>query len=114
MAHQQRIDGANPWRWTKPDSFLGDYVQEHTDLVASIRDGKPLNELKRIAESTLTAIMGRESTYTGQDVTWDELIASAQDLTPAPLAQIAYGPVDVPPVPMPGRTKLARTYKEGW
>ena len=41
------------------------YVQEHTDLIASIRDGKPLNELKQVAESTLTAIMGRMSAYTG-------------------------------------------------
>ena len=42
------------------------YVQEHTDLIKSIRDGKPLNEGKRIADSTLCAIMGRESAYSRQ------------------------------------------------
>src|SRR4051794_13337600 len=45
------------------------YVQEHTDLIESIRSGKPNNELKNVAESTLTAIMGRMSAYTGQAVT---------------------------------------------
>ena len=38
-------------------------MQEHTDLIKSIRDGKPLNEGKRIADSTLCAVMGRESAY---------------------------------------------------
>jgi myo-inositol 2-dehydrogenase/D-chiro-inositol 1-dehydrogenase len=30
------------------------YVQEHTDLIESIRSGKPLNELKQVAESRKT------------------------------------------------------------
>ncbi len=86
---------------------MSPYVQEHTDLVASIRAGKPYNELKQIAESTLTAIMGREAAYTGQEVTWDEVLNAAQDLTPP---QVAFGPLEVPPVAMPGRTKLQRTW----
>ena len=42
-------------------------MQEHTDLIESIRSGKPINELKNVAESTLTAIMGRMSAYTGKE-----------------------------------------------
>ena len=42
------------------------YVQEHTDLIESIRAGKPLNELKQVAESTLAAILGRKSAYSGK------------------------------------------------
>ena len=53
------------------------YVQEHTDLIASIRAGKPLNELKQVAESSLTAIMGRMSAYSGKTVTWDEAMSSS-------------------------------------
>ena len=49
------IRGKNNWR------FEGDrtnpYVQEHTDLINSIRAGTPLNEGRQIAESTLTATM---------------------------------------------------------
>jgi len=55
------ITGENPWRYK--GTPVNAYVQEHTDLIKSIRDGKPLNEGKRIAESTLCAIMGRESAY---------------------------------------------------
>jgi hypothetical protein len=83
-------------------------VQEHTDLVASIRDGRPLNEGQQVAESTLSAIMAREAAYTGQVITWDQLLASTQDLTP-PAGQPSYA---VPPVPMPGRTKLDRRWSE--
>ncbi len=36
------------------------YVQEHIDLLESIVSHKPVNELKQVAESTLTAIMGRD------------------------------------------------------
>jgi predicted dehydrogenase len=58
------------------------YVQEHTDLIESIRAGKPINELKNVAESTLTAIMGRMSAYTGKQVHWEAALNSAQQLMP--------------------------------
>ncbi len=64
------------------ESDVDPYVQEHTDLIASIRAGKPVNELKSVAESTLTAIMGRMSAYTGKNVTWDEAMNSKEDLMP--------------------------------
>jgi predicted dehydrogenase len=51
----------------------GPYVQEHIDLLNSILKGEPLNEAKNVAESTLTAIMGRISAYTGQAVRWSEI-----------------------------------------
>ena len=61
------------------------YVQEHTDLIESIRTGKPLNELKTVAESTLTAIMGRMSAYTGKEVSWTQALNSQEDLMPKDL-----------------------------
>lgn len=106
-----RITGASPWNWEKPERSVSPYVQEHTDLIASIRASRPINELKQVAESTLTAIMGREAAYTGQEVTWDELLNAQQDLTP-PQALVAFGPLEVPPVAMPGRTKMSRTWNE--
>ncbi|HET6569787.1 MAG TPA: Gfo/Idh/MocA family oxidoreductase, partial [Rhodothermales bacterium] len=65
-----------------PERGNNAYVQEHTDLIASIRAGEPINEARQIAESTLTAIMGRESAYTGQEITWDEIAASNLNLLP--------------------------------
>jgi hypothetical protein len=83
------------------------YQQEHTDLIAAIRAGNPYNELKQIAESTLTAIMGREAAYTGQEITWDALLNADQDLAPP---RVEFGPLEVPAVAVPGVTQLARKW----
>jgi predicted dehydrogenase len=80
------------------------YVQEHTDLIACIRDGMPINELKTVAESTLTAILGRTAAYTGRPVTWDQMLNSKLDTFPKDLTWDMSLPV--PPVPHPGLTKL--------
>jgi predicted dehydrogenase len=80
------------------------YVQEHTDLIASIRSGKPLNELKHVAESTLTAIMGRMSAYTGKKVTWDQALNSQEVLLPEHLD--LNEPLPNLPVAIPGKTRL--------
>lgn len=105
-----RITGRRPWQHPELKG-VQPFVEEHRDLVASIRAGRPLNEGRRIAESTLTAILGREAAYTGQTVTWDELVRSGQSLLPDP---VAFGPLATPPVPMPGETRLDRTFDAGW
>jgi myo-inositol 2-dehydrogenase / D-chiro-inositol 1-dehydrogenase len=79
------------------------YVQEHSDLIASIRSGKPLNELKQVAESSLTAIMGRMSAYTGKTITWDEALNSPESLMPA---ELKWGPMPTAAVPIPGLSTM--------
>lgn len=103
------IEGARPWRYQGATPAVNPYVQEHADLVASIRAGKPLNEGRQVAESTLTAIMAREAAYTGQVVTWDALLAAPLDIGPP---TVAFGPLAVPPVAVPGQTKLERTWSQ--
>ncbi len=49
------------------------YVEEHIALLQSIVKGEPLNSARSIAESTLTAIMGRIACYTGHLVRWSDL-----------------------------------------
>lgn len=95
------IKGEKPWRWEgdRPNP----YMLEHRDLIASIRAGKPLNEGRQVAESTMTAILGRVAAYTGQEVSWDQAIASNVKLAPA---KLEFGSVSVPPVAMPGTTKV--------
>ena len=102
-----RSSGTSRGSTRSPEKRVNPYVQEHTDLVASIRAGKPINELKEVADSTLTAIMGREAAYTGQEITWDEILNAELDLTPP---TVAFGPLEVPPVAMPGKTKLNRKW----
>ncbi len=100
------IKGDTNWEWEWPnDEKVNPYVQEHTNLIAAIRDGKPVNEAKRVAESTLSAIMGREAAYTGQVITWDEIMNSDLDLTPT---DWQFGTVAAAPVPQPGITQLSR------
>ncbi len=89
-----------------PERGGNGYVQEHTDLIQSIRDGNPLNESAQIATSTLTAVLGRESAYTGQQLNWDELMESGLDLYPK---SITFGQHLIPQVPVPGITKLSRS-----
>jgi hypothetical protein len=80
------------------------YVQEHIDLLESIVARKPINELKQVAESTLTAIMGRNSAYSGKAINWDQAVNSKLDTFPQ---NLAWGPMKEPPVPKPGVFELA-------
>jgi len=96
------IKGTNAFKYEKESP--NPYVQEHTDLIASILAGKPLNEGKRVAESTLTAIMGRMSAYTGRALSWDWVMNSSRlDLSPP---SYKMGDLPVRPVAVPGKTKL--------
>jgi len=96
------IEGPNAYKFDGED--ISPYEQEHTDLIAGIRAGKPLNEGRRVADSTLTAIMGRMSTYTGRAMKWDWVMNNSMlDLSPE-----KYEMCDLPvrPVAVPGKTEL--------
>jgi myo-inositol 2-dehydrogenase / D-chiro-inositol 1-dehydrogenase len=82
------------------------YVQEHKDLIAAIRDNKPLNELETVANSTFTAILGRMSTYSGKSLKWDEVLNGTkwfEDTMPKNLSLDMALPVD--PIPVVGQWK---------
>jgi predicted dehydrogenase len=97
-----RITGAAPWTFEGEET--NPYVQEHIDLIASIRKGAPLNEGRQVAESTLCAIMGRMSAYTGRALSWDwAMNTSTLDLSPE---KYEFGPNPVHPVAVPGTTPL--------
>ena len=83
------------------------YVVEHTDLIAAIRAGTPINETRQIADSTMIAVLGRESAYTGQQLTWEDMLNADMDLTPPAMA---FGDLPDTPVPAPGRTRLNRSF----
>ncbi len=96
-----KIEGVADWEM---HGSANPYVTEHRSLIASIRGERPrLNEARRVGESTLTAIMGRMSAYTGQEVTWEQALNSSLDLSPP---QYEFGDLGSNPVPTPGRTPL--------
>lgn len=98
-----RIDGPSPFDGKAiKRKELSPYQQEHADFIASIRKGEPISELKMVAESTATAIMGREAAYTGRVVTFDEIVNGTVSIAPPALDLTAS--LATPPVPMPGGT----------
>lgn len=88
---------------TKISGAVNPYYQEHADFIASLRAGKPFNEGVQVAESTLTAIMGRMSAYTGQEVTWEQALNSKLNLMHNAMECGKFG---YDPVPTPGATAL--------
>lgn len=97
-----KIEGKTNWTWTGQKYDM--YQREHDLLFASIRKNQPINDGKRLATSTLLAILGRMAAYTGQQVTWDEALNSKEKLYPDNLDW--NGSLPVPPRAEPGITKL--------
>jgi len=96
------IEGQKPFRYDgpSPDPCL----RQHADQIAAIRAGKRLNEGRRIAESSLTSIMGRMSAYTGRALSWKWVMnASKLDLSPP---RYEFGDLPMRPVAVPGKTEL--------
>jgi len=95
------ILGQNRWRYRgERDKLHNSSVYEHMKLIDSIRKKAARNDLLDFAiDSTLTAIMGRESAYTGKVITWDQISKSELNLVPASLG---FGPAPETPVPVPG------------
>jgi myo-inositol 2-dehydrogenase/D-chiro-inositol 1-dehydrogenase len=84
---------------------------EQDELFAAIRSGKCINNGEYMCQSTLLAILGRTAGYTGQEITWEQMKQSKQDLSPKRYAFDAtpptvMGPDGKYPVAMPGVTKF--------
>jgi predicted dehydrogenase len=80
------------------------YTLEHVEFINHIRANKPLNQAVETAISCITAIMGRESAYTGNEVTYDQVFNSEVNLLPAKLKLGAYD-LKAYTVPVPGKPK---------
>ena len=99
---RHEITGENEWWYEHDESGppeVGMYQKEHDELFASIRSGEPINDGVWMSHSTLLGIMVRKAAYTGQIVTWDEILNDDERLGPD---TYALGPVELAPVAMPG------------
>ena len=102
------IEGANAWKFRGPTT--NPYQVEHDVLFDAIRNNRPQNEVDIAATSTMTAIMGRMASYSGQMVDWNTAFNSTLRLGPEKYAFDAPAPVTAGadgnyPVPIPGVTK---------
>jgi predicted dehydrogenase len=96
------IDGPKRWRYKGTEKNM--YDAEHDVLFQGIREGAAVNDGDRMMLSTLVAIMGREAAYTGQRITWEQMLASQQDLAPDDLTWDTE--FDPGSHPLPGITKF--------
>ena len=80
------------------------YQQEHDELFASIRAGKPMNDGDWMAQSTMLGIMGRMVAYTGQTITYEEALNSQEQIGPDEITDMTE--FTDPPVAKPGITKF--------
>jgi predicted dehydrogenase len=96
------IEGEKPYKYVgQPPSGM---VTEHANLIRSVRESKPINECRRIAESTMTLIMGRMAAYSGRVISWEFAMNRSQlDLRPA---KYVMGPLPVAPVAIPGESDM--------
>jgi predicted dehydrogenase len=77
------VDGREPMTWSRDHD--GHQV-EHDNLFAALAEGRPYNEGDYGADSSMTAILGRMATYSGQIIRWDDAVQSEKDLCPKDLA----------------------------
>ena len=96
------IYGAEEWRYRGKGNDM--YQQEHDELFASIRSGKPMNDGEWMGQSTMMGIMGRMVAYTGQTITYEDALNSKEVFGPPEITDSTEF-VD-PPVAQPGITKF--------
>ncbi|MDE3166337.1 MAG: Gfo/Idh/MocA family oxidoreductase [Acidobacteriota bacterium] len=97
-----RIEGRNTWTFNGQPYNM--YQKEHDVLFAAIRKNQPVNNGKRLATSTMLAIMGRMAAYTGQQLTWEQALNSQERLYPENLDW--KGSLEMKPRAEPGVTKF--------
>ena len=87
------------------------YQNEHDELFAAIaRNEFKFTDAENGAKSTMTSIMGRMATYSGQVIDWDKAVNSGLDIMPKKFEWDSLPPV-LPdddgyyPIAVPGKTK---------
>ena len=98
------ITGEHPWRPPSRDRPIDSHQLEQDSFFSALREGRLINNGDYMAKSTLMAIMERMSAYTGQTLTWEQVLNSKLDLSPSSYAWDGKPPPDE--VAVPGVTRL--------
>lgn len=77
------LEGNEVYKYPRrSDQDPNPYQVEHDRLFASIRNNEVISDAENGAKSTLSAILGRMATYSGQKITMEEALNSKLDLVP--------------------------------
>ncbi|MDB4784231.1 Gfo/Idh/MocA family oxidoreductase [Akkermansiaceae bacterium] len=91
--------GKTVWRHRSKDK-TSPYQIEHNELYRHIREDKPINNAYYTAASTMTAILGRMATYSGQEIKYSDALEKGLSIMPKSFAW------DADPGPKPGKDGL--------
>lgn len=106
---------SHPGKWIKGESnyrpsgpAVNAYVNEHRVMIESMRAGEPINEAMQGVEAALSAIMVRESAYTGKVVKAEFMLEESQRLLGPDIAPYAmeFGDYPIEPAAVPGEYQL--------
>ena len=93
-------------RWNSPTPSFGHSTGRAHNPVGSYHSpSRVINDGDYLANSTMMAIMSRMSAYTGKSLTWEQVINSQEDLSPAGYSWDAEPPKAS--VAVPGVTEFA-------
>ena len=81
------------------------HQQEHDVFFAALRAGDTPNDVEYMAESTLCGILGREAAYTGEQITWEQMLSSTKQYGPDAVTSLDQ-PLEIGLVPIPGKTRF--------
>jgi predicted dehydrogenase len=104
------LNGNEIYNYGKDNNDPNPYQVEHDRLFASIRNGGVIADAENGAMSTLTAILGRMATYSGDKITLEQVLNSDHQIMPAEVDWNTTPP-SLPdtdghyPIPTPGKTK---------
>jgi predicted dehydrogenase len=83
LTPKDKIDLADPnLQWAYPQPEKNPQQLEWDNLIAAIRQDRPYNEVRRGAEASLVACMGRMAAHTGQIITFDQMLNHDHEFAP--------------------------------
>ena len=95
--------------WAYPQPEQSPYTLEWKDLIAAVTENKPYNEVPRAVQACLVSNMGRMAAHTGQEITFEQILACPHEMAPGVADFTTKGPAPVMPnaegkypVPKPG------------
>jgi len=104
------LSGNKIWRYRNKEN-PNPYQIEHDKLFEAIAKDLPLNDTEFGAKSTMTAIMGRMASHSGNLITWEEAFNSEKVLVPENIRGDSTAPIlpdenGIYPFPIPGKTEV--------